>query len=441
MRTLKDTIRRISTDDLIYLLVALLFGERMLFCFAIGPDATFDCDDVAYIQSGIIFAKTGIISIWSECPTALIMPGMPVLTGILSLIFGEGAAYIAAIKIVCIIAGSVTAYFIFKTMRLFLPSVWALFAASALLAPNRVWIDNVASTESLYLLFFCANLYYMVNLKWDKSRVGLIKYTVSFLLALLFRANILVMPVFCIVYMFLCKSYSRKEILRRALVFVCMSMVFFVPWTVRNYLRFNAFVPVSYGAGNPTLKGTYQGDSCPADDELDYEENVYSVIRQRYSRYINENGEIENDAHAQYVYAMTDALKARYRMEEWFHREPYGFLQAYLVEKPMSMLAWIYYWGPHPEQIVPFTKALSKINFCLCVVGFILSFVMKQKREIVLFLSLIYWVNLYIIALSFAVERYAALLMPMRWMVAAVALYLIECFAKQMFKRWQRAEA
>lgn len=412
-------------DKSIFLIIAIMVVERLILFFIIGPGEISNGDDVAYIQGGITFARSGVISVWTEAPTALIMPATPIVTGIISLLFGEGTAYIAATRILWIFIGSFTAYYIYKSMCLFVPKGWALLAASAFLLPHRAWIDNIVSTETPYLFFFCANLYYMLRLREDKSISCVVKFSLTFILALSFRANIIIMPVFAAAYLVLSKAYSPKELLHRLAVFACISMIFFVPWTVRNYIRFDAFIPVSYGAGNPTLKGTYQGDSCPADEDLDYETNVYAVVREKYAKYYDVDGTISNGAHEQYILSQIDSAKAKYRMEEWFRQDPSGFLKAYLIEKPLCIQTWVYYWGPFADTIIPPTNFLSKVNFILCVFAVILAFALKKNREIVVFLSLIYWINIYIIAMSYAVERYAALLMPIRYMLSVIALYLI----------------
>lgn len=399
--------------------------ERFILLLIIGPGEVSGGDDVAYIQGGITFANTGVISVWTESPTALIMPATPIVTGLLSLIFGEGVAYLAAAKILWIVLGSFTAYFVYKAAAIFLPSKWALLPAAMFLLPHRAWVDTIVSTETPYLFFFCANLYYMLCMRKDRSISCLVKYSLTFIFALSFRANIIIMPMFAAIYLVLTHEYSAAELLRKAGVFVCISMLFFVPWTIRNYIRFDAFIPVSYGAGNPTLKGSYQGDTCPADEELDYETNVYAVIREKYSKYFDENDIIPDGAHEKYVISKADALKAEYRMQEWFKRDKLGFLKAYLIDKPLCMQTWVYYWGPWQHIILPITNFLSKINFILCVVAVVLAFVLKSKREIVVLLSLIYWVNIYIISMSYAVERYAALLMPMRYILCVIGVYLI----------------
>lgn len=66
-------------DFLIKIIVFAAFIERIIMFFYLGSGAINNSDDIAYIQSGIEFARTGTITIWSIYPTAIIMPGMPVL--------------------------------------------------------------------------------------------------------------------------------------------------------------------------------------------------------------------------------------------------------------------------------------------------------------------------------------------------------------------------
>ena len=63
-------------------------------------------------------------------------------------------------------------------------------------------------------------------------------------------------------------------------------MIFVVPWTIRNYALYDAFIPLTYGVGNPMLRGTYQGANHPLDEELDYVTNVDHVMDKLYEKYI-----------------------------------------------------------------------------------------------------------------------------------------------------------
>lgn len=413
-------------DKIIFAVMLLALAERIWMFFYIGSGVGSNSDDVAYVQSGIVFARTGTISVWSAYPTAIIMPGMPVLCGIFSLLFGEGVLYMDAMRWFWILIGCISPYVLYRCCALIIPKWYGIFAALFFLLPNWAWSDNCILTEAPYLLFYLLTLYYTLKLGEEQpfTRRSIVGYTVSFMLALMFLANILTMITFSALYILLFKKKPLKSLLRPALVLCCAMLIFIIPWSVRNYIHFNEFIPITNGAANPTLLGTYQGNGAPSDEELDYETNVYNVIRNIYSEYYNEDGSLKDSANAEKIAVKTDALKARYRMQEWWKRDAKGMLHAYLISKPACMLNWVWCWLPNPALYYTL-QDISIINFVFCIIAFVLAFVMKEKRGIALYLTLLYWVNIYIVAMSFASERYSAMFMPFRYMLNALALYLI----------------
>ena len=414
-----------SPDAVILSVVFLALIERVIMFFIIGSGVLNNSDDIAYVQSGIVFANTGVISVWSDYPTAKIMPGMPVLCGLFSFLFGEGAAYINATRSFMILLGCCSIFLFYKACCEIMPKWYAVFASLSFLLPNWAWSDNAILTEPLYLLFYLITVFYTFRMGNEStpSQRSVIGYSVGFMLALMFRANILSMPLFTAIYLIFFKKCSLKSLIRPALVLVCCLLVFIIPWSIRNYRLFGEFIPITNGAGNPTLLGTYQGESAPRDDELDYETNVYSVIREEYSEYYDDKGNLLDLAYGEYLADKADRLKAEYRLREWFERDPKGLIWSYLVSKPACMLNWVWEWLPSPT-LYNALHYISCVNFACCVITFALSLILKKQRGIVLFLSIIYWTNLYVFAFSFASERYSAMLMPFRYMLCALGLEL-----------------
>jgi len=58
-------------------------------------------------------------------------------------------------------------------------------------------------------------------------------------------------------------KYGIKKLLKQGLIIACVLLCFIVPWSIRNYIHYDAFIPLTYGAGNPMLLGTYQGVGLP----------------------------------------------------------------------------------------------------------------------------------------------------------------------------------
>lgn len=430
MKEKNKFIRFLESDRAIWLIVLLALAERIIMFFYIGSGELHNSDDVAYVQSGIVFAQTGVISIWNPMPTAKIMPAMPVVTGLLSMLFGEGEAYINSIRILWIALGCITPIVMYKACCIFLPRPYALFAAAAFLLPNWAWSDNSVLTETPYLLFYMLCFYGVLRMgEAEEERRGLILFVLGFMAALMFRPNILIFLPFAAAYLLLVKKKRPAVLVRPALCLAAAMLVFVVPWSIRNYRIFGEFIPITSGSANPTMLGTYQGESAPADGSLDYESNVYSVVRSEFPEWFDDKGGLKEGEGQEAVIERMERLKTSYRLKVWFERDPVGLLWTYLASKPACMLNWVWIWLPAP-RLYNALRLISQINLGICGLTALYSFFTKKLRPMVLWLGGTYILNIYIIALSFASERYAAMFVPLRYILAAIGLYLAVEFVR-----------
>lgn len=402
-------------------MVALLV-ERLLVFYQLGPDYMSHSDDDAYLASGLFFAQTGVIAI-DGLPGALTMPGMAVTIGVVSLLVGDGLALLVTLKCIWIIMGVLTAWFVYKSVTVFCPEWAGLFAAAHFLIPNLAWMNHVILTETPFMLFFAMSIYCTFQMGESDKRRYFVLYILSVFLALMFRSNIVSMPVFTVLYLMIRKK-NLKQILRRSMLFLIAMMLFFVPWTVRNYIQFGAFIPLTYGAGDPLYLGTFQGENTPDDSGLDYETNVYSVLREKYANYYDEDGQVREPRHRLFLYSMERKLRAQYRMREWWHNHPGSMLKSYLVLKPRLMLNWAWAW----EEVfgVSYTTLhrFSQVNMLFCALTFFLSVLRKKYRLPVVFLTLMYIISVYIYALAYVTDRYASTLMLIRYILAGFGFAL-----------------
>lgn len=436
----------LDPDKLIWLLLLLLLAERVLVFFELGPTYVSGADDVNYVPSGIQFAKSGMISYGAPVPSALIMPGMPVLLGLLSLLFGEGWGLWAAARFCWMLIGTATAYFMYQTVRQIVSPWCGLLAAAAFALPNIAWMNNVVLTETPYMFFLVLCVYFTLKMERSRDRKYFVCYLAAFMLGLMFKANLITMPLFSGLYL-LFRRCDRKLLLRRALALSGVLLLFLIPWSIRNYLQFDAFIPLTYGAGNPTLLGTYQGEGYPADEDLDYETNVEAVLREKYARYYrpepqpyvreelgemegylmlyDPKGEVAKPHQAQYFAFQRDAIKAAYRMRVWFREDPVGFLKSYLLIKPRWMLNWAWAWEEVLHVSYDTLHRISQLNFLFCGLTVLLALLLKKGRAPVAFMGFVYFAYLYISAMAFVTDRYGAVLMPLRYMIAAIGFGLL----------------
>ena len=79
--------RLLCPAKLMVFLLLVLLAERVALFWQFGVDYLSYSDDHAYLAAGLLFARTGMISMWGPYPSAMIMPGMPVLIGAFSRVF------------------------------------------------------------------------------------------------------------------------------------------------------------------------------------------------------------------------------------------------------------------------------------------------------------------------------------------------------------------
>lgn len=398
---------------LLVLVLALLFLERAAALWTLGAEYTLASDDLSYVKSGIYFAQNGVITMHGTTPSAQIMPGMTWLIGLFAALFGEGGhALWLALKLLWISMGTATGWFLFKSVTLFAPKCCGAVACLPLFGADFVWTDNLILTETPFILCLSAMLYYTFLLGRERSRRAFAGCAVSYLAAILLKANIAVYPLFALGYL-LAVKYPFKRLLKQGLILACLVLCFLVPWAVRNYVQFRAFVPLTYGAGNPTLLGTYQGYGYPADEELDYASNVDEPFRETYAAYFDENGEIP-ERYQKYLSLQHDGMKASYRLEEWASRDLKSLIVSYGFLKPLEIVRGTFYWERVFNIPGTWVQEAQDLNLLLCALAAAASLLFRKHRAQCLYLIILYGGNVYIYAMTYAFGRYSIGLMPMR---------------------------
>lgn len=412
----------------ILFIVCALFIERLYAGYTLGISYNLGSDDLSYVKSGIEFAKTGTITMHGVL-SAQIMPGMPVLLGGVSFLFGEGRAMWFVMKILWWLMGALTAFFVYKSITIFLPQGFGIVASLAFFATDFVWMDNLILTETPFMLCLSIMVYATLMMVYNKNYFWLC--AIFYMLALMFKANIALYPLFAMCYL-LVKKYDVKVFIKQCFILSAMVLLFVTPWSIRNYIHYDAFIPLTWGSGNPLLLGTYQGQGYPTDDELDYVKNVDDVAAEKYQKYYDENGEIKEKYLERYVFLEIDGLKAKYRLKEWIKKDPLSVLDSYFIQKPVSMVDDVFYWETLWGVDVGRLQMVRRLDAWFCVLTVFLAFYLKRYRKEILFLSGLYIGNIYIYAMTFAFSRYAQTLMPLRFAIVGMGVYLLLEFLKQI---------
>lgn len=405
----------------ILLIVLALFVERLYAGYTLGITYNLGSDDLSYVNSGIEFANSGRITMHGIF-SAQIMPGMPVLLGGLSLVFGEGRMLWFAMKILWWFMGSLAAFFVYKIVTIFLPKGFGFVTTIGFFVVDFVWMDNLILTETPFMFCFCIMIY--STLMMAKNKKYFWPCAIFYMLALMFKANIAIYPLFAMCYLFM-KKYDLKVFAKQCVILASMVLCFVIPWSIRNYKHYDEFIPLTWGSGNPTLMGTYQGHGYPLDEQLDYATNVDKVAEKKFQKYYDENGHLKEDYLAKYISLETDGIKAKYRQKEWAKNDLLSLLDSYLIVKPVSMLDDVFYW--HTLWNIDSLEILKlrRFDIFLCAFIIFLSFYLKKFRKEIGFLTFLYLGNIYVYAMTFSFSRYAATLMPIRFAIVGIGCHLI----------------
>ena len=420
------------------IVLALLLLEHFAGMFELRFNYNLGSDDLSYVNAGILFAKTGTISCHDNVPSAQIMPGMPVLLGIFTLIFGEGKLYWIALKLAWGLMGVLTAWYCYRIVSAFAPKWAGVLAMIPFFRPDIVWMNNLPLTETPFMLALTVMVYCTLMMGKDGSCRYFWGCAIAYMCALLLKANIAPYPLLALVYLLIVR-YDRKKLLRQVGILTCMVLLFVIPWTIRNYIQFHAFVPLTYGSGNPLLLGTYQGIGYPDDSDLDYVKNVDEVVREQYAQYYSDDGTLPVE-YRRFVKLQRDKLKANYRISEWMKREFSDFVYSYAVLKPQKIINSIFYWKPVFNIGSEKIELVHWLDISLCIVAIALSLALKRLRRPVLYLTAVYLANVLIYATTFAFSRYNASLMSLRFALVGFSVYLILYAAYAAVRQFRQSE-
>lgn len=399
--------------------LALALLERLALLWLLGPEYYIASDDGAYINAGVIFARTGTITV-HETLSAQIMPGMPVLIGLVCRLVGVGTALWLTLKLIWIALGVLTVWFTYRAVTVHAPKWCGVAAAACFLAPNFAWMDNLILTETPFLCCLAAMVYGTFRMAETRQGRYFALTLVGYMGALMLKANIGLFPVFAAVYL-LVKKYPFRRLLLQGIGLGCVMLCFLIPWSIRNYQLFDAFIPLTYGTGNPRLLGSYQGIGYPTDGELDYSA-VEAEAAQKLAKYYDSQGNPREEHLQKYLELQQDGFKADYRLQVWWEQAPLSMLFSYLVYKPAMMLVNVFYWEPvfgTPRWLL---IGLRCLELLLGAAGTVLALRNRRNRPELWYLLALYGFHLYLYAMNFSFSRYGESLIVLRYILLGLIL-------------------
>lgn len=412
------------------IIVWLLFFERLWMLSRLGAAYSLKSDDISYIKAGITMYRTATLTMHGVI-SAQIMPGLPALIALFAKIFGTGSGLWLALKVAWCFMGTLAAWFTYLTIREKAPAYAAVLPTLMYFTPDFAWQDNLILTETPYLFLVTLYLYGVIRMGNRKDWAGFILMATSAYLAFLLKAQAICLFFLPLPYLWI-KKYPSTRLYGQAFMIFLALLAFMLPWSVRNYKQFRAFIPTTYGIGNPLLLGTYQGEGYPTDEEVDrapFDEKVW----EEHAFLKDKDGKF-SAKHQRYLELLTDEKLARGRMVYWWKHDRDSMLKSYLWLKPKSMFYETFYW----DEVIPKTKYpiihLRQIDFTLAMAAAVAVLLAKKTVAETYFMLFAYWSQVYMYAYAYVFDRYAQTLLPYRY----VAIGFLIPAAVDIFRRLQR---
>lgn len=425
------------------LLCALIL--RLLILVYYGPEYNLGSDDVGYVNAAVRFCETGEITMHGVI-SAQIMPGMIWLLSPLVFVLGTGKALWITMKLLWIGMSIASIYGVYKIVRIYAENKFAVLAAAFFLALDFAWMDNLILTETPFMFAFIYMIYASLKLAETRQKKYFYMVCVYYMIALLMKATIAPVPVFLFIYLWL-KKYDMKLMARQIGIAALIVLAFVIPWSVRNYIRFeHKFIPLTYGAGNPKLLGSYQGNYTPDDSKLDYQENVYSKMPNEMKKYFNGDGTLKeefqgdklyekNNYMAAYYGMELDGMKADYRLSVWRKEATKDYIKSILFLKPGIMIFNSFYWEDMFGIPIEVNYVFRLVDLLLCVVGVIGILLNKKRWREGLFIFSVYLFQICVYSFTFAYSRYAQTLYFLRYLIIGWGLYELYCYIYKNVKQ------
>lgn len=277
-----------------------------------------------------------------EHPTAYRSPGTSVLWAGMYWSFGHRYS---VVRIFNCILDTLTILVIYLIGgKCFSDKVALLAAAIYTIWPTALLYSSQLGSETLFTFLFCCFILISLEFAERASWPRAIAAGVLLGLAMLTRGNAVLMVALMVPWS-VWQFWRTPRLVVRGVAISLVALVMLVPWTIRNYEIFHAFIPFQTGGGD-VLLGSY--NSVVASDPLYYGYNVWPTLLPEYREQIiaPNNEVIRNHVETQLAiqWARKHPEKWWYLVETRFRRSLTPFLE------PRSPLLYrvgmLVSWGP-----------------------------------------------------------------------------------------------
>lgn len=219
-------------------------------------------DTGSYEEPALNLIKGNGYSSSPGVPTAKRAPGYPFFLAGVYLLFGQSHM---AVKIIQAILGAISCVIISSIGREIFKCKVGLWSGVAMaLYPPLISTAGFILSEELTIFLLAISILFLTKAMKKERMIWYVLSGIFMGLTTLCRSAIILFPFF--LYLALIFSPFKKREFGLISIFLLSMIVTMAPWTIRNYVRFNAFLPTEIQGGRNLWVGSY----FPSDGLLPY---------------------------------------------------------------------------------------------------------------------------------------------------------------------------
>lgn len=203
----------------------------------------------------------------------------------------------------------------------------------------------------------------------------------------LIRPTIALYPVLLFLYLFVYHKFSIFKMIKLGSIMLITFIIIIMPWWIRNYTEYGAFIPLSASSGNPMLQGTY----------VNYKQTPENIVYYKIGKNTYETNK-------------TEVETAKLRIARELKKDFFGYMGWFIVGKTIFFWATPFYW----KEFFHIGTAFVFIYHYVILLGFIgIGYLIKNNLfKFILLISVILYFNV-IHCYYMAFDRYAFPIMPL----------------------------
>ena len=207
-------------------------------------------------------------------------PGYPIVLAFLSSVFGGSNNVIQFFQITCDALAAVVIFLI--AIELFALGVGVIAGLFVAFSPQFAWNSVLLLPDTMAVLPLLLAIYFLTRALKKPRLITVIAAGVFVGLSCWLRANALLMAPFLALVVLL--LFPRERRLRYAGALLLGAMFVVAPLTIRNWVVFNHFIPVSLGAGQTMLEGISDYDPARRFGIPETDMGIMKMEAEQYNR-------------------------------------------------------------------------------------------------------------------------------------------------------------